>query len=78
MRSTIEQYENLANAIILQAIDDWKLCTDNRNGHYVHPKHSWINRDEIKSFFRSKWFATLSDADPEGLIAALEESEKSS
>ena len=52
-------YENLANAIILQAVKDYRLTDDERE------------LQEIERFFRSGWFGVLSKVDPEFLIKEL-------
>lgn len=52
-------YEELANAIILQAVKDYRL-TDNER-----------ELQEIERFFRSGWFGVLSKVDPEFLIKEL-------
>lgn len=56
---SLDPYEKLANAIILQAVEDY------RNSDY---QKSW---DSIEQFFRSGWFSTLTNLDGEELIAAL-------
>ena len=52
-------YENLANAIILQAVKDYRLTDDESE------------LQEIERFFRSGWFGVLSKVDPEYLIKKL-------
>ena len=52
-------YENLANAIILQAVKDYRRTR--------HP----ADRAVIERFFRSEWFSILSKLDGEALIAQL-------
>ena len=52
-------YEDLANAIILQAVKDYRLTDDERE------------LQEIARFFRSSWFGVLSKVDPEFLIKEL-------
>lgn len=52
-------YENLANAIVLQAVKDYRLTDDE------------AELAEIESFFRSDWFGVLTDVDPEYLIRNL-------
>ena len=52
-------YENLANAIILQAVKDYRLHDDEKE------------LASIERFFRSGWFNTLTSIDPEMLIAKL-------
>lgn len=55
----MDPYENLAQAIILQAVKDYRL-TDDESEHA-----------EIERFFRSGWFGVLSKVDPEYLIKKL-------
>ena len=52
-------YEELANAIILQAVKDYRLTDDEQR------------LQEIERFFRSGWFSVLSKVDPEFLIKEL-------
>ena len=52
-------YENLANAIVLQAVKDYRLHDDENE------------LASIERFFRSGWFNTLTSIDPEMLIAKL-------
>lgn len=56
---TLDPYENLANAIILQAVKDYRLTDDEQK------------LQEIERFFRSGWFGVLSKVDPEYLIRQL-------
>ena len=56
-----DHYQELANAIVLQAVYDYRKSTDSREIH------------EIESFFRSGWFRVLTKVDPELLIAKLRE-----
>jgi len=55
----LNPYENLANAIILQAVKDYRLTDDEQE------------LQEIERFFRSGWFGVLSKVDPEFLIKEL-------
>lgn len=55
-----ENFELLANAIILQAVRDYR--------HTYSPQV----RAEIKRFFRSEWFRALTRVDGEMIIARLE------
>ncbi|MBO6270118.1 MAG: hypothetical protein II008_19500 [Oscillospiraceae bacterium] len=56
---TLNPYENLANAIVLQAVKDYRLTDDE------------AELAEIERFFRSDWFGVLTDVDPEYLIRRL-------
>ena len=67
-----EPYENLANAIVLSAVKDYreaskKLARGRRN------KEAQQTKDECLQFFRSKWFTVLTSVDPEFLIRKLDE-----
>ena len=55
----MDPYENLAQAIILQAVKDYRLTDDEQE------------LAEIERFFRSDWFGVLSKVDPEYLIKKL-------
>lgn len=52
-------YEELANAIVLQAVKDYRLHEDEQE------------LASIERFFRSGWFNTLTSIDPEMLISKL-------
>ncbi len=54
-------YEELANAIVLQAVKDYRLHDDEQE------------LASIERFFRSGWFGVLTRIDPEMLIAKLRE-----
>ena len=60
-------YEELANAIIEQAVKDFKKAL---KCHLVHPnRKEYINNiSELKKFFRSNWFSILTDLDGEYII----------
>ena len=70
--SDITNYENLANAIILQAVRDYRtalkcLKANPRN------KATYADKDEVERFFRSDWFSVLTSVDGEMLIRSLQE-----
>lgn len=52
-------YEELANAIVLQAVKDYRLHDDEQE------------LVSIERFFRSGWFSTLTSINPEMLISKL-------
>ena len=54
-----DPYENLANAIVLQAVKDYRLNDDEQE------------LASIERFFRSGWFSTLTSINPEMLISKL-------
>lgn len=65
-------YEKLANAIILQAVKDWraarrKLKRKSKN------ESARIELESCERFFRSDWFTTLTDVDGEVILRKLYE-----
>lgn len=74
-------FEALAAAIAKQAVDDYRYADEYLKGQHVMKCASWKNRyahsaahtkDEVIKFFRSQWFGTLCDIDPERIIKKLE------
>ncbi len=68
----IENYEKLANAIILQAVKDYraarkKLKKQPRN------KDAEIMINDTERFFRSDWFTALTDVDGALILRKLQE-----
>ena len=63
-------YENLANAIVVQAVKDYRkaLRTLSLN---PHNRSAQYERRSIEQFFRSGWFGVLTRLDPEVLITKL-------
>lgn len=55
----MNHYEELANAIVLQAVKDYRLNDDEKE------------LASIELFFRSKWFGVLTNVDSKILIAEL-------
>lgn len=71
-----EPYKKLANAIILQAVKDWRTAYRACRRSYrdtVSRNHMY----ECESFFRSNWFKTLTNGNIDGkkLVQALKEQE---
>ena len=56
-----EAYEDLANAIIVQAVKDYQ------NGY---------NREECMKFFKSDWYKILTDLPPERIIEICQQDVK--
>lgn len=65
-------YEDLANAIILQAAKDYRAARcklkKNPNNHTAQTEI-----DSVERFFRSKWYRCLTEIDGEMLIKKLKE-----
>lgn len=67
-----DPYERLANAIVLQAVNDYRIALKavKRN-----PNNSIAldNALQIERFFRSGWYSTLTSVDGEYLIRRFQE-----
>lgn len=67
-----DAYENLANAIILLAVKDYrqalKLLSKN-----PHSRSAMTTAKGLERFFRSDWYETLTSVDGEMLIRKLRE-----
>lgn len=63
-------YTNLANAIVLQAVKDYRKA---QRILYRYPDHRLAEHESrsIKRFFRSNWFGVLTQIDPDMLISKL-------
>ena len=55
----MDPYQELANAIVMQAVKDYRL----------HDNEQELAK--IERFFRSDWFSVLTNIDPEILITKL-------
>lgn len=67
-----DPYENLANAIVLQAVKDYRKALKTLR---LNPKSksAKADKDELERFSRSKWYASLTSVDGELLIRKLQE-----
>ena len=66
-----DNYTNLANAIVLQAVKDYRkaLRALARHPHSPVAQH---DRRRLERFFHSDWFNVLTQLDPDMLISKLE------
>ena len=69
--SDITNYENLANAIILQAVKDYRMALKSLKAN-PRNRTAMADKDEIERFFRSDWFSVLTSVDGEMLIGSLQ------
>lgn len=60
----MDPYQELANAIVLRAVEDYRLSDDEQE------------LEEIERFFRSDWFGVLTKLDPDLLIKRLRKEKK--
>lgn len=65
-----ENWQDLANAIIIQAVKDHRRA---QRVLKAHPRHIVAKKikDETESFFRSDWYRALTNVDGEVLIKRL-------
>ena len=68
----MEPYENLANAIVLQAVKDYREVLA-RAASYSAKDCYRRSKDDLEHFFRSGWFGVLTNLDPELLIGRLKQ-----
>ena len=66
----IDPYKELANAVILQAVEDYRKWTKEYSGSHDDRK---LRKKlvELKEFFRSEWFSLLTALDGEQLLSRL-------
>ena len=66
-----DPYEQLANAIVIQAADDYRIALKKIK---AHPKDRKAIDEavEIERFFRSGWYSQLTSVDGEYLIKRLQ------
>ena len=67
-----DPYERLANAIVLQAVADYRTALKKIK---AHPKNRQAMDEalEIERFFRSGWYSQLTSVDGEYLIKRLQD-----
>lgn len=65
-----ENWQDLANAIIIQAVKDHRRAQRVLKTHPGHIAAKKI-KDETESFFRSDWYRALTNVDGEVLIKRL-------
>ena len=65
-----DPYENLANAIVLQAVKDYR---DALRRLKKHPDDKAVMKEamELEEFFHSSWYGVLTQVDPDYLIDRL-------
>ena len=67
-----KNYENLANAIVLQAAMDFRKALKTLK-KYPCDRLALHTKREVMRFFRSDWYSSLTTVDPEILIHKLTE-----
>ena len=67
----IKPYENLANAIVMQAVTDYRKLL--RGEPIIESKCRKVSIEEIEQFLKSDWFFTLTNVDGNKIIKRLKE-----
>lgn len=65
-------YENLANAIILQAVKDYKHVLRILDANPAN-RDAKSDASSLERFFRSQWFGVLTELDPDRLMSGVKE-----
>ncbi|MCH3999381.1 MAG: hypothetical protein LKF15_02910 [Lachnospiraceae bacterium] len=68
----MDPYERLANAIILQAVRDWRIAVRRLKRH-PYDKDAKAMKEETEKFFFSQWFTGLTSISGEKLLTKLKE-----
>lgn len=63
-------FVNLSNAIIIQAVDDYRKCLKKLKKKPYH-QDALKQKREIESFFHSSWYGCLTDLDPDIILKSL-------
>lgn len=67
----MDSYEKLANAIVLQAVMDYRTALK-RVARHPKDRDGLAVKNECERFFRSGWFGVLTGIDPEMLMRKLQ------
>jgi len=67
-----DAYTKLANAIIEQAVKDYRVALRTLKKKKDNEAAERVKRD-VERFFRSKWFEVLTSIDPKMLISKLKD-----
>lgn len=69
--SNLDPYESLANAIILQAVKDYRVALKKLR---KNPRNQLAlsEKQEIESFFYSRRFSVLTNVDPQIIVDGLQ------
>lgn len=73
-----DPYQNLANAIVLQAAQDWRTAyRATKRSYGTYSQSSWSRVYSCEKFFRSAWFRALTNDNIDGelLIKQLRKEE---
>ena len=66
-----EAYQNLANAIIIRAVKDFRRCLKVAKKNNRNKEAAIKEMKEIVEFIKSPWFRTLTSLEPSVLLKKL-------
>ena len=67
-----EAYQNLANAIIIRAVKDFRRCLKVAKKNNRNKEAAIKEMKEIVEFIKSPWFRTLTSLEPSVLLKKLQ------
>lgn len=67
-----ENYQDLANAIIIQAVNDYIRVLKHGSGIRVGPSRILVTKEELDNFFYGNWFMMLTTMDPNVIVKGIE------
>ena len=70
-----DKYEDLANAIVLQAVKDYRFALKKLKKYPWH-KESEYRKREVERFIRYDWYFCLTSVDGKMLIAKLKKEDQ--
>lgn len=73
MNESDNPYANLANAIVLQAVKDFRKCIKVVKRNCRNKEQAIKKMRKIVEFIKSPWFRVLTNLDPQILLKKLEE-----
>lgn len=65
-----DPYENLANAIVLSAVEDYRKALK-KYSRNLNSKSEKAEVDSLERFFKSQWYSVLTSVEGEFLIRKL-------
>jgi len=68
----IKEYENLANAIVMQAVKDWRHSVKKLKKN-PHCATALSEKRDCERFFHSAWFEALTSVDGEVILRKLKQ-----